>query len=314
MSIVALKNAILPSSSERSRGQEAAPLLPTTIYNACSPANQPWQDCPHPECPLKRRPSLSSQTSTTASSSSSPSNGGSSRKPWLDARTISDAIIGLSDGLTVPFALTAGLSAFNDTRVVIFGGCAELIAGSISMGLGGWLAGRGEAEFYEHTLTETEKLVASSPSEIPEIIHDVFRPYHLPHESIAPLVDSILKDPVATINFIMAFHHSLPPSESTKRTPLSSALTIAAGYFIGGAIPLLPYFFVARTQVMIGLLWSVGVMAACLFLFGVARVVAVGEGNKGWMGRVRGGIEMMVVGGVAAGASWGIVKALGDGS
>jgi VIT1/CCC1 family predicted Fe2+/Mn2+ transporter len=128
------------------------------------------------------------------------------------------------------------------------------------------------------------------------------------------LVDSLLKDPEATVNFLMAFHHSLPPQESTKRTPLSSALTIAAGYFVGGAVPLLPYFFVDRTEVMTGLLWSVGVMVACLFLFGVARVVAVGEGGKGWMGRVRGGFEMVVVGGVAAGASWGIVKALGDGS
>jgi VIT1/CCC1 family predicted Fe2+/Mn2+ transporter len=156
--------------------------------------------------------------------------------------------------------------------------------------------------------------VYTSPSEIPEKIHSVFRPYNLPAESTAPLVESLLKDPSASINFLMAFHHSLPPADSTKRTPLSSALTIAAGYFIGGGVPLVPYFFVDRTQVMTGLLWSVAVMVACLFLFGVARVVAVGESDRGWLGRVRGGIEMVMVGGVAAGASWGIVKALGDGS
>jgi VIT1/CCC1 family predicted Fe2+/Mn2+ transporter len=146
-------------------------------------------------------------------------------------------------------------------------------------------------------------------------VYNVFQPYNLPHASIAPLVDSLLKDPVATVDFLMAFHHSLPPTESSKRTPLSSALTIAAGYFMGGFVPLLPYFFVGRTEVMTGLWWSVGVMAVCLFAFGVGRVIAVGEGgDHSWKGRFRGGVEMMAVGGVAAGASWGIVKALGDGS
>jgi hypothetical protein len=142
MVIVTLKNLLFPPSARRRGDCEASSLLPTT-YQATAQSKPPWQSCVHPECPQKRRCSISSQSSSTVTSATAPSS--NNHKPWLDARAISDAIIGLSDGLTVPFALTAGLSAFNDTRVVIFGGCAELIAGSISMGLGGWLAGRGEA-------------------------------------------------------------------------------------------------------------------------------------------------------------------------
>jgi len=171
----------------------------------------------------------------------------------------------------------------------------------------------------------------SSGSPVEGLVYDVFRPFGIGEEAVAPLVVELLRDETATVDFLMSFHHSLPPGNSS-RTPLSSALTIAAGYFLGGFVPLRyvspplacrkweradggsPYFFVGREEVMKGLWWSVGVMAVCLFVFGVGRSVAVGEGGKGWKGRVRGGVEMVVVGGVAAGASWGIVKALGDGS
>ncbi|KAF8533756.1 VIT family-domain-containing protein [Trichophaea hybrida] len=318
MSFVSIKTLLFPRSSHRTH--ETSPLLPTTtttttpLYtdyttytttrttspipsSSCPSDDKP---CPHPSCP--RRPLSIASTSTT-SSSSHPS------RPFLSARTISDAIIGLSDGLTVPFALTAGLSAFSSTRIVIFGGCAELIAGSISMGLGGWLAGRGEAEFYNNTLQSTQKLVSSSP--VDDIVLSVFAPYMLPTEAVTPMVTELVKNPHATVEFLMRFHHSLPAEEEGGRTPLSSACTIAAGYFVGGFVPLCPYFFVGSDEVMKGLYWSVAVMAVCLFVFGVGRSIAVGEGGKGWKGRVRGGMEMMAVGGVAAGASWGIVKALG---
>jgi hypothetical protein len=152
MSVVAIKNLLFPNS--KAAVSDRDPLLPTTAttYLTASSSQKPQilikdsQTCTHDDCPNRLRrnstESSASSTLTTASSSTHPN-----RTAWLqfDPRTVSDAIIGLSDGLTVPFALTAGLSAFNDTRVVIYGGCAELIAGSISMGLGGWLAGRGEA-------------------------------------------------------------------------------------------------------------------------------------------------------------------------
>ncbi|KAI5786870.1 VIT family-domain-containing protein [Pyronema domesticum] len=290
MSLVSLKKVIFPvdhTSTPRKNRYDGAPLLPKTT------------PCAHPCCP--RRPSSSGSSSSSVTAAAPPAN-----KPWLSARTISDAIIGLSDGLTVPFALTAGLSAFSDTRVVIYGGCAELIAGSISMGLGGWLAGRGEAEFYTTTLVRTETLVYNYENhpEVLEMINGVLGEYHIS-------ADELLKDKRKTVKFLMKFHHGLD-NDADNRTPLTSALTIAVGYFVGGAIPLSPYFFVERTAVMVGLWWSVGVMAVCLFLFGVGRTMAVGENNAGWRARVQGGVEMMAVGGVAAGASWGIVKGLGN--
>jgi VIT1/CCC1 family predicted Fe2+/Mn2+ transporter len=237
---------------------------------------------------------------------------GESTARWVDPRTVSDAIIGLSDGLTVPFALTAGLSAFNDTRVVILGGCAELIAGSISMGLGGWLAGRGEEEFYSTTLSSTRSLVEDEErgSGVQELVYTVFEPYHVPRENVTSLVSALVRDRDDTVEFLMRFKHELPSREGSKRTPLRSALTIAAGYFLGGIVPLMPYFLVGKKSVLVGLYWSIGVMAVCLFVFGVGRDIAVGERGGGWKRRVRGGIEMVAVGGLAAGASWGIVRAL----
>ncbi|KAI5799877.1 VIT family-domain-containing protein [Geopyxis carbonaria] len=330
MSLVLLKTLLFGAPPRRQRDIESSssassPLLPATTVPiephvhenghehsytclesdfTTKPAPAPSNLCPNPDCPRIRRPRSSSASTTSV---------GPSPKPWLDPRTVSDAIIGLSDGLTVPFALTAGLSAFNDTRVVLYGGVAELIAGSISMGLGGWLAGRGEAAFYASTLAHTKALVEHQPEGIPALIHGVFAPYQLPPSAVAPLAAALLCDPIATVDFLMSFHHSLP-APSSKRTPLSSALTIAAGYFLGGFVPLLPYFWVAQTEVLTGLWWSVGTMAICLFLFGVGRTVAVGEGGKGGRAEmVRGGVEMMSIGGVAAGASWGIVRALGQG-
>lgn len=172
------------------------------------------------------------------------------------------------------------------------------------------------SEFYNTTLTSTQKLVYSSPDCLPDLIVSVFAPYNIPSAAIAPLIDSLLATPSSAIKFLMCFHHQLPPSNN-KRTPLSSALTIAIGYFLGGFIPLWPYFFVGKEEVLKGLYWSVGVMAVCLFLFGVVRTWVVGEdegGKKGAWGKMRGGLEMVCVGGVAAGASWAIIRALDRGT
>lgn len=153
MVLVYLKN-LLTGSSSKSRYHNSPPLLPTAqdfatdftttsaaprkdygTNGGCEPQSEA---CRHPSCPRR-------QVSRNTSSLKPGEEGGQLSKPLFDPRVLSDLTIGLSDGLTVPFALTAGLSAFNDTKVVLYGGIAELIAGSISMGLGGWLAGRGEA-------------------------------------------------------------------------------------------------------------------------------------------------------------------------
>ncbi|KFX99523.1 hypothetical protein O988_03808, partial [Pseudogymnoascus sp. VKM F-3808] len=115
---------------------------------------------------------------TTSSSSSTRTSGFSF--PRVDARLISDATIGLSDGLTVPFALTAGLSALGDTKVVIYGGLAELVAGAISMGLGGWLGAKSELASYNATEAQTAARIASAPATLHDELTALFEPYDIP--------------------------------------------------------------------------------------------------------------------------------------
>lgn len=233
-------------------------------------------------------------------------NSSAKSKSRIDPRIISDATIGLSDGLTVPFALTAGLSALGDTKVVIYGGFAELIAGAISMGLGGYLGAKSEAASYRETRADTETLVAADPPSVRSDIRDVFEPFELDRSALESLVDHLASSP-HVVDFLMKFHHcALEPPTNRAFT---SAFTIAMGYFLGGFIPLVPYFFV--DHVLLGLYISVGVMALALFLFGYVKTCIV----CGWRGTHRifqgivGGIQMVVIGGVAAGAAMGLVMA-----
>ncbi|PKS12868.1 hypothetical protein jhhlp_000208 [Lomentospora prolificans] len=227
-------------------------------------------------------------------------------KTRIDPRVISDATIGLSDGLTVPFALTAGLSALGDTKVVIYGGFAELIAGAISMGLGGYLGAKSEAASYRETRAETEALVESDPITVRSDIRSVFEPYDLDASALDALTDHLASSP-HLVDFLIKFSHcALEPPTNRAFT---SALTIAMGYFLGGFIPLVPYFFVHH--VLQGLYISVAVMALALFLFGYVKTCVV----SGWRGSHRvlhglfGGLQMVIVGGVAAGAAMGLVMA-----
>lgn len=225
----------------------------------------------------------------------------------VDGRLVSDAIIGLSDGLTVPFALTAGLSALGDTKVVVFGGLAELIAGAISMGLGGYLGAKSEEESYRATLKETESQTMTDPSGMTDTISDIFAPYELPPHLVSELTRHLSTSPMLP-SFLMNFHHTL--QEPSGSRALICALTIALGYFIGGFVPLLPYFFVGPHDAFVALRWSIATMVVALFIFGYGKTCFV----SGWKGRrnVRrgliGGLQMVLVGGVAAGSAMGLVK------
>ncbi|KAL4906136.1 hypothetical protein BDW74DRAFT_151363 [Aspergillus multicolor] len=243
---------------------------------------------------------------------------------FIDGRVISDAIIGLSDGMTVPFALTAGLSALGDTKVVVFGGCAELIAGAISMGLGGYLGAKSEEyifpatscmprvltqtrESYHATLKETTKATLTAPSSVSDTIHEIFTPYELPDHLISQLATHLTSSPHLP-SFLMTFQHTLPEPSGSRA--FTCALTIALSYFIGGFVPLLPYFFVGPDQAFLALKWSIATMAIALFLFGYGKTCFV----SGWGGRKNikkgawGGLQMVIVGGVAAGCAMGLVK------
>ncbi|TDZ29018.1 Vacuolar iron transporter cccA [Colletotrichum spinosum] len=262
---------------------------------------------------LERQPLLGARTASTTTmgsvtSTTSTASTESSRPFRIDARVISDATIGLSDGLTVPFALTAGLSALGQTKVVIYGGMAELIAGAISMGLGGYLGAKSEAASYRETLNECTRLTQQDPNLARAQVREVLEPYELPKQTLEEVTDHLSTSP-RLVDFLMQFHHC--EQEPASNRAFISAMTIAAGYLLGGLVPLFPYFFVPSEDVHLALYVSVAVMAVALFVFGYIKTCIV----SGWHGSrcvrqgVVGGLEMVIVGGAAAGAAMGLVKA-----
>lgn len=224
----------------------------------------------------------------------------------VNPRTIADATIGLSDGLTVPFALTAGLSTLGDTNVVIYGGLAELMAGSISMGLGGYLGARSEAAGYRAALSETKDIVANHPERAAEIVKDTFAGYDFSTEAMSDITNMLLTCPDRMVDFLMRFHHQLTRDDHTAERALKSGLTISAGYFFGGLIPLLPYLLFASMQTAFA--GSVIVMVLALFAFGWVKTALLAERDRSIC--LRNGVQMVVMGSLAAGAAMGCVKAV----
>ncbi|EMR83990.1 putative vacuolar iron transporter protein [Botrytis cinerea BcDW1] len=230
----------------------------------------------------------------------------SKKKGWrIDARVISDATIGLSDGLTVPFALTAGLSAFNDSKIVIGGGMAELIAGAISMGLGGYLAAKSELASYHATREKTLERIETDLQGVLNDLMEEYEPYEFPKEVITGQSTHLAQmHPELLTDYIMQFQHC--EEEPATSRAFTSALTISMGYFLGGLLPLLPYLFVAT--VAEGLYISVGVMVITLFIFGYVKTgMITGFQAKCIGGNCWGAAEMVLIGGVAAAAAMGLV-------
>ncbi len=241
----------------------------------------------------------------------------------IDARVISDAIIGLSDGLTVPFALTAGLSALGSKNVVIYGGLAELTAGAISMGLGGYLGASSEEyvrsfhvsfltdkfcrESYRATEKQTQETVILNPASALADLKETFAPYDIPQPILDDLTSHLAKSSKLS-EFLIHFHHQV--SEPASSRAFTCALTIALGYFFGGFFPLLPYFFVGNDGIMVALCWSIGSMGLALFSFGYTKTCFV----QGWTGRsnvtkgIYGGFQMVFVGSFAAAMAMALVK------
>lgn len=226
----------------------------------------------------------------------------------INPRIISDATIGLSDGLTVPFALTAGLSALGNNNFVIYGGLAELIAGGISMGLGGYLGSKSEAEAYAAALTETKSIVDTDRDRAVDMIRSAFSRYDFPEQTVDSMAASLLVDPRLMVEFLMRFHHRLAEGDYTTSRAYVCGLTISLGYIFGGLIPLLPYVFIADTQR--AFLSSVIVMALALFAFGWIKTSLVGERHT-W-NCFMNGVQMVMLGGTAAGAAIACVKAVGS--
>lgn len=212
---------------------------------------------------------------------------------------VRDVVIGMSDGLTVPFALAAGLSgAVSGTRIIMTAGLAEVAAGAIAMGLGGYLAARSDAEHYASERARERREVEDVPETEAAEVAKVFASYGLTAEESVPVVEALKRRPEAWVDFMMRFELGL--EEPDPRRALSSALTIAGAYVAGGFIPLAPYMLMA--DVREALLVSVCVTLLALSLFGYVK------GHFTGTSPARSALQTTLIGGLAAGAAFLIAR------
>lgn len=213
---------------------------------------------------------------------------------------VRDVVIGMSDGLTVPFALAAGLSGMAQatTGIVVTAGLAEVAAGSIAMGLGGFLAARSDAEHFATEKHREEQEVRQSPELEEAEVAEVFAAYGLTKPEIAPIVRAFRDNPRAWVDFMMRFELGL--EEPDPRRALRSALTIAGAYIAGGLVPLAPYM--ALSSIQAALLVSVAVTLLALVAFGYVK--GRFTGTRPW----RSAWQTTLIGGLAAAAAFGIAR------
>ncbi len=212
---------------------------------------------------------------------------------------VRDVVIGMSDGLTVPFALAAGLSgAVQNTRLIVVGGLAEIAAGSIAMGLGGYLAARGDDEHYEQEREREEREVREIPEEEKAEVNQVFQAYGMTKEESTPVVEALSRRPAAWVDFMMRFELGL--EQPDPRRALTSAATIAGAYVAGGMIPLSPYVLLSSASR--GLVLSAVVTLAALGIFGYMKGRFTGTHP------LRGASQTVVIGGLAAAAAFVLAK------
>lgn len=210
-----------------------------------------------------------------------------------------DIVIGMSDGLTVPFALAAGLSGVVDsTAIIIVAGIAEVAAGSIAMGLGGFLAGQTEQDHYNSELKREYKEVENVPEKEKAEVKDFFASIGLSEEIQQKATEEISKDKKQWVDFMMKFELGLEKPDPKRAT--KSALNIGISYIIGGLIPLSPYFFIEEP--INALKISAIVTLICLFIFGWFKSKITGINV--WVGA----FKVMMIGALAAAAAFGIAS------
>lgn len=220
---------------------------------------------------------------------------------FTSSDTVKDIVIGMSDGLTVPFALAAGLSGVVDgTGIVVTAGIAEIAAGSIAMGLGGYLAARSEVEHYTNErIREQQETKYRLADEEQEII-DIFSSYEISPADSRPVVEALKKNPEIMVDFMMKFELGLEKPDPKRA--VTSAGTIAGSYILGGVIPLLPYMILTNGHS--ALLWSVTVTVIALFIFGYMKGYFLG--TKPWYSA----LQTACIGSLAAGVAYFMAKLL----
>ena len=220
-------------------------------------------------------------------------------KHFTGSEVIRDIVIGMSDGLTVPFALAAGLSGIaSSTAIVITGGLAEIAAGAISMGLGGYLAARSDAEHYASERETERREVEMIPDKEVEEVEDVFLSYGLEKEHSALIAKALSKRPEAWIDFMMRFELGL--EKPAPKRALKSAITIALSYIASGMISLSPYMLISNTSS--ALIFSIIFTIAALLVFGYVKARFTG-GHP-----VRSALQTALIGSLAAAAAFGLSK------
>ena len=220
-------------------------------------------------------------------------------KHFTATETVRDIVIGMSDGLTVPFALAAGLSgAVASTKIVVTAGMAEIVAGAIAMGLGGYLAAKTDLEHYTAERMREWREMEKIPEEEAKEVAQVFRGYGLNEEQIDSMVGAIRAVPERWVDFMMRFELGLETPDPARAR--HSAMTIGGSYIVGGLIPLAPYILLSS---ILSALWvSVGVTLMALLAFGYIK------GHFTGINPLRGGFQTVFTGGLAAAAAFAIAR------
>ena len=223
-------------------------------------------------------------------------------KHFSGSQSVRDVVIGMADGLTVPFALAAGLSAaVASTHVIVTAGLAEVVAGAIAMGLGGYLAGKTDQEHYAtEERRESREIHELRNREIKET-EDILRTYGLDGQALDHAVQAIASDKKRWVDFMMRFELGLERPDPA-RAPVS-AFTIGGSYAVGGLIPLSPY--ILTSSVSTALVASVILTGITLAVFGAVK------GRLAGAGMIKASIQTLFVGGLAAGAAFYIASLFG---
>jgi vacuolar iron transporter family protein len=215
------------------------------------------------------------------------------------AETLRDIVIGMSDGLTVPFALAAGLSgAVSSTSLIIIAGLAEIAAGSIAMGLGGYLAGKTEVDHYNSEMKREYEEVETVPEIEKQELKTFFSSLGLSNEVQNQAVEEVSKDKEKWVELMMKYELGLEKPDPKRAS--KSAFNIGFSYIVGGLIPLSPYFFTATG--IEGLKISTVITLICLFIFGYFKSKFTGVNKLG------GAFRVMMIGAIAAGCAFAIAR------
>ncbi|CAN5144326.1 VIT1/CCC1 transporter family protein [soil metagenome] len=210
-----------------------------------------------------------------------------------------DIVIGMSDGLTVPFALAAGLSgAVSSSAIVVIAGIAEIAAGSIAMGLGGYLAGKTQQDHYASELKREYNEIEKLPEVEKQEVREFFQQIGLSKEVQERATEEISQDKKRWADFMMKYELGL--DEPDPKRARKSAINIGVSYIAGGIIPLSPYFFIENS--VEGLKISIIATLLCLFVFGYFKSKMTG------VNPLTGAVKVMLIGALAAAAAYGVAK------